>query len=325
MVEIIVPGTSDDARSTGPGPAPVVYTDNFLPTDLAEALRADIDAHFAKAGAHRPETHQVWNYWFIPDLYTYLRTSPEKIFAADRFQRFMQILQAWSLESLGLGNVSRPYLSLYVPGCKQGWHNDSGNGRFAFVYSLTRDERLTTGGQTLVMREGDGLRRNLTRPAAGNGFYESVEPRFNRLVIFDDRVPHGVERVDGSMDPVEGRFVLHGHISESGPAVKGGLPLPMVENVIARAVDTFIAEAAHALAPYHGPMTLRLTIDAAGEVQACDVLIDRVVQRNPDDTGWEPLREHLLVRLEALRFPPASGETAVILPVTFGKPPRPPR
>ena len=325
MVEIIVPGTPDDATTAGLSPAPVVYADNFLPTELAEAMRADIDAHFAKPGSHGPDTHQIWNYWYIPNLYTYLRTEPEKIFGAERFLSFMQILQVWSLETLGLGNLSRAYLSLYIPGCRQGWHNDSGNGRFAFVYSLTRDTRLTTGGQTLVMREGDGLRRNLTRPTAGHGFFEAVEPRFNRLVIFDDRVPHGVEQVDGSMDPVEGRFVLHGHITESGIAVKGGLPLPVAEHVVAAAVNAFVAEFSQSLAPYHGPLTLRLTIDPAGEVQSCDVLIDRVLRRESDNTEWESLREHLLECLEALPFPPASSETVAIVPVTFGKRPQPVR
>jgi hypothetical protein len=321
MVEIRAPGASEDDATTGQGPAPVAVFDDFLPKDLAEAMRADIDAHFAKPHAHRPASHEIWNYWFVPELYTYLRTTPEKIFGADHVKSFMTTLQAWSLETLGLGSVTHPYLSLYVAGCKQGWHNDSANGRFAFVYSLTRDARLTTGGETLVMREGDGLRSNLTRPTGGRDFYEAVAPRFNRLVIFDDRVPHGVERVEGAMDPVEGRFVLHGHISEGGTAVRGALPLPIVEQTIAPALDAFTAEAAERLGPHHGPLTLRLTADAEGEVIACDVLIDRVLQRDRNDADWEPLREQLLERLEALRFPRASGETVVILPVLFGKKP----
>ncbi len=321
MVEIIAPGASEDSATTGVGLAPVAVFDDFLPKDLAEAMRAEIDAHFAKPDAHRPASHEIWNYWFVPELYTYLRTSPEKIFSADHLRTFMLTLQAWSLETLGLASVTRPYLSLYVAGCKQGWHNDSANGRFAFVYSLTRDARRTTGGETLVMREGDGLRNNLTRPMGGRGFYEAVAPRFNRLVIFDDRVPHGVERVEGAMDPVEGRFVLHGHISEGGTAVKGALPLPIVEQTIAAALDAFTMEAAERLGPHHGPLTLRLTCSAEGEVTACDVLIDRVLQPDRND-DWEPLREQLLERLEALRFPRASDETVVILPVLFGK--RPP-
>jgi hypothetical protein len=33
--------------------------DDFFPE--AEALRAEIDAHFAEPAKHRPEMHQVWN------------------------------------------------------------------------------------------------------------------------------------------------------------------------------------------------------------------------------------------------------------------------
>src|SRR5262245_54094351 len=58
---------------------------------------------------------------------------------------------------------------------------------------------------------------HLQAPEAGTGFYELIEPRFNRLTVFDDRLIHGVECPQGSMDPVDGRCVLHGHIEESGP------------------------------------------------------------------------------------------------------------
>jgi len=321
MVEIVAPGASAETGAAGLSPAPVAVFDNFLPAELADAMRADIDAHFAKPFAHGADTHQIWNYWFVPELYTYLRTAPEKLFTGANLRNFMIALQTWSLETLGLGIVTQPHLSLYVPGCRQGWHNDSGNGRFAFVYSLTRDERRTTGGETLVMREGDGMRRNLTRPSAGRNFFETVAPKFNRLVVFDDRIPHAVERVDGVMDPLEGRLVLHGHIWESGTAVHGALPLPTVEHAVGLAVDAFVAEAGARLAPYHGPLTLRLSVAASGRVTSCDVLIDRVVQQEMDDTEWEPLREQLLERLDALCFPAAAGDTAIILPVMFGQRP----
>jgi hypothetical protein len=49
------------------------------------------------------------------------------------------------------------------------------------------------------------------------------------------------------------------------------------------------------------------------------VLIDRVLQADRNDAEWESLREQLLDRLDALRFPSSSGETTVILPVMFGK------
>ena len=47
----------------------------------AREMRRDIDTHFSAPEQHRADTHQVWNYWFVPDSYTYLRTAPEKVIA----------------------------------------------------------------------------------------------------------------------------------------------------------------------------------------------------------------------------------------------------
>src|SRR5215472_8558788 len=185
--------------------APIIVVDDFLPSELALAMRQDIDAHFATPHLHKAETHQVWNYWFVPELYSYLRTAPEKVISHRHVSAFHASLSEWSTARLGMTEVTWPYLSVYVDGCRQGWHNDSRNGRFGFVFSLTRDQRRTVGGETLVMRGGDPLRAHLATAAAGRGFYEAIEPRFNRLLIFDDRLPHAVERVEGPMDPVEGR------------------------------------------------------------------------------------------------------------------------
>jgi hypothetical protein len=291
--------------------------DGFLPVELAESMRRDIEAHFAAPGAHRSDTHQIWNYWFVPELYTYLRTSPEKIIQRDRVKSFLEALAGWSLAVLGLGQVTWPYLSLYVGGCRQGWHNDSGNGRFAYVYSLTKNERRTVGGETLVLREDDPFRSNLAKPNAGRGFYEAIEPRFNRLVIFDDRLPHAVDRVEGPMDPVEGRFVLHGHLSEAGPVVTGALPMNAVLEPIANAFRSIFQEGLAAAAFYHGPLVLRLSIDPAGSVRECAVVLDRVMHRDPGEVEWENLRARFMHRLSELKFPRAEGETVVLQPVMF--------
>jgi 2OG-Fe(II) oxygenase superfamily len=322
MPRIVVPGAPVFGAGAARRPAPVAIVDDFLPRDLAERMRGDIDAHFANPHRHRPESHQVWNYWYVPGLYTYLRTLPANIFEPDRITAFNQALGHWAFETLGMRSITSPYLSLYVNGCKQEWHNDSGNGRFAYVYSLTRAERRTTGGETLVMREGDGLRGNLLRPAAGPAFFESVPPLFNRLVVFDDRAPHAVARVEGAMDPVEGRFVLHGHISEDQvAAVSGALPAEAVTRPVDAALRAFAEEHAARLPLYHGPLSLRITIGSAGGVELCDVLIDRVVHPNPDDNNWVELREKICERVESLTFPAAAGTTELVLPLLFGATP----
>ena len=299
--------------------APLIVIDGFLPVDLALQMRRDIDEHFANPHLHRAETHQVWNYWFVPELYTYLRASPEKVIGHDRVTAFHSALRNWSTATLGMANVTWPYLSLYVGGCRQGWHNDSLNGRFGFVYSLTRDLRRTIGGETLVQRESDPFRGNLTQPQAGRGFYETVEPRFNRLVVFDDRLPHAVERIDGSMDPVEGRFVIHGHLSEGGMIIEGALPGAAIAGPVGDLLRRFHDEAAAAAVLYHGPLILRLQIKESGVVADCTVLLDRVMHPDPGHADWERLRARLVDRFQGTTFPPAAGETLLILPISFGK------
>jgi Rps23 Pro-64 3,4-dihydroxylase Tpa1-like proline 4-hydroxylase len=299
---------------------PYLVVDDFLPGEIAAAMRRDIESHFAEPGRHRAESHQIWNYWYVPELYTYFRTAPEKIIAAAHVHLFMEALKSWTVETLGMGFVTWPYLSLYVSGCKQGIHNDSTNGRFAFVYSLTKNERRTSGGQTIVLHEGDHFRGKLTLPTAGRGFYDLIEPAFNRLCIFDDRMPHAVERVDGSMDPVEGRFVFHGHISESGPIVNGALPAAAINEVVQSVVTQFVTETADRPGSYHGPLVLRFTIAPSGAVAESRIVVDRVARA--DGAGAEPASvvEDVLARLTALKFPAALQKTELTLPILIGGP-----
>jgi len=300
----------------------LMIVDNFLPREFAAAMRADIDSHFATPYKHRPDTHQVWNFWYVPQTYTYLRTQPERVIQRASVEHFMGALRAWSSETLGLARLSWPYLSFYINGCRQGLHNDAQNGRFAFVYSLTRDERRSTGGETIVLRRGDPFLRNLRKATAGTALYELIEPCFNRLVVFDDRMVHGVQLVEGSMDPVEGRFVLHGHIEESAPIVTGPLPPEQVLQGLRCALEPFDKEHADQARHYDGPLVLRFTISPDGRVGSLRVILDRVFAEREGDVGWSAISGKLVERLRAVVFPAGAGETIVTLPLRFGSPVR---
>ena len=298
--------------------AGLMVVDGFLPAALALEMRRDIERHFAEPRAHRADSHQVWNYWFIPELYTYLRTEPRKIIAAERLEAFQDALRDWSVGMLGMADISPQYLSLYVGGCRQAWHNDALNGRFGFVYSLTRDDRRTHGGETLIWREIDAYRANLTQAAAGRDFHEAIAPRFNRLLIFDDRLPHAVAPIEGSMDPVEGRFVIHGHLSEGGTVVEGPLPEDRIAEPLVAMLRRFGEELSAETALYHGPLAVRLRISTEGKVTGCEVIVDRVLHPDPGHVEWQALRAKLIDRFRRLRFPAADGETLLIQPVLFG-------
>ena len=296
--------------------APFFTVDGFLPIGDAERIRAEIDGHFADPARHEPARHQIWNYWHVPQLYTYLRTSPEKVIAEPLLRRFYDTLCVFAREVLGLGHVSWPNLSLYVAGCEQHLHNDSANGRLGFVYSLTRDSRKTIGGETIVLREGDPFRDNMERPAAGWGLYDLIEPSFNRLALFDDRMAHGVRRVEGSMDPVEGRLVLHGHISEAGASAKGPIPAERICEIIAAGLAGLEAELRTGPAMHHGPLTLRLTIGASGRVEQLQPLLNRVAR-----TDGLPAKEgvaRILAVVRGLRWPSAGQATVATVPILIG-------
>jgi hypothetical protein len=307
-----------DAAEALPVTAPFLVVDNFLPRELAWAMRSGIEKHFSDTQNHAPQTHQIWNYWHVPGLYTYLRTVPDKLIDRQHVDSFVEKLRSFSEERLGLADVNRPYLSMYVNGCRQNLHNDSTNGRFAFVYSLTKDRRMTTGGETIVYKEGDLFRDHVAQANAGPGFFSSIEPSFNRLVIFDDRMPHAVERVDGSMDPLEGRFVFHGHIKERGPIVRGALKPSEANDAVMKVLVPFCDDAFARIRLYHGPLVLRLTVAPTGVVESCRVLVDRVTAPDRGDAGWDALRDDLIRRFLAIRFPEADGPTTISQPVLFG-------
>jgi hypothetical protein len=266
--------------SLAPLDAAVVVIDDFLPRDLAVGMRADIEAHFAEPHAHRADTHQIWNYWFVPEVHTCLRTSPERIIHSDRVDAFVRTLQAWSIATLGMGSVTWPSLDLHVGGCRQALNSDAADGRFGFVYSLTREQRSTIGGEMLILREGDVRRRMIGGASGERSFYDVIEPRFNRLVVLDDRLPYAVERIEGSMDPLEGRFVLHGHLSETGTITTGHLSNEVVDKALVELFRDFAERNSARIALYQGPLVLRFIIGASGSVVTCDLLVDRVLHED---------------------------------------------
>ena len=184
--------------------------------EKAENLRGDIDKLFHE-GPERLPFHKrtVWNYWYT-NMYIYLRASPASVFAPTHHTLFMERLRHFAARRFGLKLRGEPFLSMYIDGCRQGMHNDFGNGRVAYVYSLTHwDQRHFRGGETLLYRVGATQYRLMFDSTGGIGYYERVAPRFNRLTIFDDRVPHSVDQISGTMDPKDARFVMHGHFEDS--------------------------------------------------------------------------------------------------------------
>jgi len=184
--------------------------------DEARQLRLAYDAHFQRP-FRQGDAAQIWNYWHVPGLYTYLRTGARRILPESLLRRFVRRLEDWAFETLDARvSVSPPLLSIYVNGCRQGFHNDRLNGDWGYVYSLTRWlERRFEGGETLLLRD-EVFAGETTAALTQSDLCLVVPPQWNQLLVFDDDIIHGVEVVQGSMNPLDCRVVLHGHLRRRG-------------------------------------------------------------------------------------------------------------
>jgi hypothetical protein len=287
--------------------------------DGAGQLRQAFNDHFANPDSHRSTSHQVWNYWHVPRLYTYLRTAPEKVLPAAEVQRFVLALRAWSLRNLGLDQVCHPTLSLYVNGCGQGLHNDSGNGRWGYVFSLTRwEQRSFRGGETIIFRGDDYWNSpKCSRPGGGSNFYDVIEPAFNQLLVFDDRSIHAVERIEGNMDPQEGRVVLHGHIREGGCSIEGGLQGTEATTLLNAACRELDQRLERYRGFYIGVISLQLHVTPGGTVASVRVLTKQISNAIDGCASPAKMVEEILDFMRRLRFPATNRETQITIPLTF--------
>jgi hypothetical protein len=296
---------------------PYMVVERFF--DEADSLRAAFEAHFKNPHTHTPQ-HQVWNYWFVPELYMYLRTNPGKILSDALVGRFVQRLNAWAMATLGLSSRSNPWLSLYVNGCGQGLHNDSLNGQLGYVFSITKwDERNFVGGETILFHpENYWESERIKTSGAGSSFYDKVPSRFNQLLVFDDRVIHGVQPLQGTMDPLAGRVVLHGHLKAEGGILNGALSADAVLGALEPTLEK-IGTLTREHGPFfHGFTTLRLAIQADGRVASVQPLCDRILPLSPEKSRLEPFRQQLVEMLSSVPFPSAQGASELTLPVFVG-------
>jgi 2OG-Fe(II) oxygenase superfamily len=251
----------------------VSTVDGFAPEGAA--LRRELDRRFAEPRRATADRF-VWDYWHVPGQYTALRTPAWTYFSEAIYQRFHRRLVTWGRQTLGCHDISPPWLSVYIEGCRQELHGDLPHGPWAFVYSLTPwEQRVFRGGETLMLRD-DVLdfweRFTSIRSIEEPDLVKEIAPRFGRLTVFDPRIPHGVREVRGTHDPRLGRAVIHGWFVQPRPFFTG--PVPAAE--ISERVDALGATitALTAGLPLAGMLSLRLDITAAGHVRAATLLCD---------------------------------------------------
>jgi hypothetical protein len=294
----------------------VLIVDRFAPE--AAKLRETFDARFANprgTGADR----FVWDYWHVPGQYTALRTPAWTYFPRQLYAQFHNRLVAWGRATLGCHDISPPWLSLYVEGCRQELHGDLPHGPWAFVFSLTNWRgRAFRGGETLLVQ--DDVLDFWHDFASVRGVEEAeliraIEPKFSRLTVFDPRIPHGVRQVTGTHDPREGRLVIHGWFVQPRPFVQGPLA--------PRALEQRIADLTGALGgwlgelPIAGLYSVAFDVDRRGTVRRVRALSDTTRVPRAQDRARATLVRKIRAAIADWRFGPQRGKSSVTLPLVF--------
>jgi len=288
----------------------VVVAPSFF--DEAEQLRSQFE------GLVRPirsveEKRFVWDYWHIPGQYTYFRTLAINVIRPSLLGALVGALSNWGLANLGTGQISSPWLSFYIEGCRQELHTDVVQGMWSYVYSLTHwDDRHFTGGETLL--GSDRLleyweRFNPTKSLESRHLIERIPPRFNQLCVFDSRLPHGVAQVEGTRDPLRARVALHGWFHNPEPTFSGSMRVELAQPALGLIFERW-SEQKSRFAPYNGQATWLVSIRQEGNVDDVSLVVENFVGGNTDEllTAGASI-------IGQTTFPSSEGDSTLLLPL----------
>lgn len=293
----------------------MIVVERFAPE--AEPLRAVFDERFADPRSTRADRF-LWDYWHVPGQYTALRTPAWTYFPRRVYTAFHRRLVAWGRETLGCHDISPPWLSLYVDGCRQELHGDLPHGPWAFVFSLTRWRgRAFTGGETLLVRDEvlDYWQDFASeRAVEERQLVRAIEPRFGRLTVFDPRIPHGVRTVSGTRDPRAGRLVIHGWFVQPRPLVRG----PLSPRALAARIDELTDQLGRWLGalPIAGLVSWAIDVDQRGAA-AVRLLSDTTRVPRSDEAARKKLVQRIRAALAGWRFGRQRAPSRVTLPLVF--------
>jgi hypothetical protein len=283
----------------------------------ASQLRDYFEAQFRDPKSTRSERF-VWDYWHVPDQYTLMRTPAYHYFPSKLYMDFHKSLLMWGRRTLGCWDISPPWLSYYINGCKQDLHSDVPHGPWAYVFSLTPWKgRKFSGGETLILKPdvlsywrhfGGSQDRELP------SFVDRIPALMNRLTVFDPRYPHGVTEVRGTQDPLEARLVVHGWFMEPKTYIEGPLPAASTEKTLNQGFDRLQNRLA-SQELVQGTVSLQLQVGTNGKVRSARFATNTLL--NLDGEIPKSLNRDLLKIYSGLEFKTARSVTAMTIPLIF--------
>ncbi len=261
----------------------------------------------------------VWDYWYDEDQYHLIRTPAFHYFTKKVYQNFHSYLVQWGRENLGCHDISPPWLSYYVDGCYQNLHSDVPHGPWAFVYSLTPNEKEFRGGETLILKD-----KTLNywedfseqKEYEYKSFVELIPSKMNQLIVFDPRYPHGVSEVKGTRDPLKSRLVLHGWFVNPRPYVVGGLKTAQVQKALNPCFEQ-LSTVLSQVELLNGTVSLRLSVSKQGQVQDFKIMTNTVKSLSNVRSDEKYLLQELKSIFAKTLFPVSLNSSMITIPLLF--------
>ena len=286
---------------------------------IAKKLRREFET--IMSDPHSPDRFQ-WDWWHLPGRYTHLRAPAAHFFSPKLHDELANRLREFGRSQLGCPEISPLWLSCYVEGCEQRLHADRPHGPWAFVLSLSPSDFQYHGGETMMIRPEILSLWNQGVPS-GHAFEESeiverVPSKSGQLLIFDPRIPHGVTRVSGTVNPLEGRLVVHGWFTQPNPFVDGALNPKSAEAALTE-FDAVLASEFGDGFESTGTVAFRIHISPAGKTTEVERLASSLISARPETEYVESRKLASLVRRHFLnwKFPKSKKASSLTLPLSF--------
>lgn len=302
---------------------------SLIIVDQFSKTSTKLRSHFEKITKddHSPDRF-AWDFWNKPGRYVHLRTPAVRFFPEPLFKKIESELLAFGEEHLGCRSLSPLWLSCYVNGCEQRWHADRPHGPWAFVLSLSPEDIQFSGGETMLLKPAvlnfwNSVSQLGSQSFEENDVVERVTPTFNRLTVFDPRIPHGVSPVQGTMNPLEGRLVLHGWFTQPRPHYKGTIATEKIEIALAQFDEHLGEDLSHkmneGLFSSSGTAAYRIMIAPTGKVSKVIALAHSLASAEPEGS----YRDHRFLttlvtdHFRSHAFPKAKTGSSLTLPLTI--------
>lgn len=303
----------------------VITKDGF---DASGSLITDMRQAFDDRFSNPLETTSerfVWDYWHVPSQYSLMRTPADAFFPDDLYQQLESQILDFGCRELGCRSISPIWLSYYVHGHRQEFHTDAPHGPLAFVLSLTDfEQRKFSGGETMLLKDRilNFWKTHGEKSIELHDILELVEPRFNRMTVFDPRIPHGVRMVEGVSDPREGRIVLHGWYTEPSAYFEGAIDEELATEILNTSLSS-LYQSLSQLPEATGILNSRLDIRSDGSVEQICILANTLQFRNQEIdrySGIDAIIECIYDHLSGVSFAPAmqsSSPAEIVVPFLF--------